>query len=180
MARPIYRPNEEIYHTKFVRHLDTVGDGSGVDDANVNGSVTPVVFRLNSPAAGPAYHVERLIIHIGDSAMNTGAYGAVPALTNGVLVKVHNAAGTAILDLFANDAAKTLTDWTHVADGAVSVLDQGTGDEFFSATILFREMFGQPLLLLAGESLRITVRDDLTGLTHHHFVASGRTDQLRS
>ena len=50
------------------RRLDVTGDGSGNASMNVNGSVTPVVFKI-APAATELILISRVIIYVKDTGI---------------------------------------------------------------------------------------------------------------
>jgi hypothetical protein len=66
------------------RFMDTVGDGSGSINLNVDGSVTPVIFRI-APAPGQILFLSRIIFFLEDAgSIDSGGFGNGAALTNGL------------------------------------------------------------------------------------------------
>jgi len=77
----------------FGRFLDTVGDGSGNANANVNGAVTPIDFKVVVPM-GYLLMLDEMLVSVRDNgAFVTSGYGGLPALTNGVQVLYNEYAG---------------------------------------------------------------------------------------
>jgi len=60
---------------------------------------------------------------------------------------------------------------------AIRALDYGSGDNFLAGRWTFRKA-GEPLLLLPGNSFRVTVNDDLTGLVEHYFCIQGLVEKF--
>lgn len=164
-------------HDFLNRHLDTVGDGSGSHDGNVDGSTSSVLFRLNPPTSG-AHVIHRLHIVVEDGGnFRTETYGALAALTNGLRVGYFNADSGAIVDdLTSTHAVKTNFDWSMHAYPA-TVYSWGGGNSHLVAVWDFAED-GLALLVDSGDATRcfgVEVRDDLTGLAAHEFIAYGYT-----
>lgn len=99
------------------RYLDTVGDGSGVKNSVVNGSVTPVIFRIK-PGAGETIIVNRLIISMVSSSnsLNIGYGGAATALPNGIELKVitGGAGGSTVWDITDGIPITQNHDWKNL------------------------------------------------------------------
>lgn len=157
------------------RHLDTNGDGTGNKESNVDGSITPVVFKISPPATGSIV-VERLIIQIQDTAgFRAERYaGLSAALTNGIQLGMFSDADDSLVtDFLDGHAITTNAGWGHYSYD-VDVKSWGAGEEFLLCRWTLSRA-GTQLLLTAGdtESLGIKVRDNLSGLTEHSVVAQG-------
>jgi len=156
----------------FYRYADTVGDGTGSREGAVNGSVTPVVLRLMPRAGETSLEVHNMMVHIMDVGLfDTGKYGNNIVLTNGISVGVYNADGSLDRDLMDGEPIKLNVEWHHVCYDA-SLSTYGTGDASLSVSWPFTRA-GMPIILEFGESICITLADDLTGLTHHAFRFEG-------
>lgn len=156
------------------RLLDTVGDGSGLGNANGDYDGSPTDFKI-VPGAGEIFNIARCIITIQDvGTFEATSYGAkTPSgpLANGILMEVRNASGLlypltvglvtanqmwawhcfdAHLFEFPNTAGSMTMRWTYAKSGREVVLK---GDD--------------------GEYLRVLVQDDLTFLTGHYFLVQG-------
>jgi hypothetical protein len=158
------------------RFLDTTGDGSGTKNANVNGSVTPVIFRINAPT-GYEYIIPRMLVKIEDASASFSAenYGAISTLANGITLAIHDENGDSILDLLDGLTIKSNVNWARYAfDNEFS--NFGNGNVFLRVRWSFF-LSGSPLVIRPGHSLRATIRDDLTGLVGHYFQVQGRRRQ---
>lgn len=163
------------------RHLDTVGDGTGSHDANVDGSAEsdlgPVLFRINAPADG-THVIHRLHVVLEDTGnFNTNTYGSIAQLTNGLRVGYFNTTTNAIVDdLTSTHPIKDNFGWSlHAYPATLNAW--GGGNQHLVAIWDFAE---------DGCSLHVTsqypdrcfgveVRDDLTNLVAHEFVVYGYT-----
>lgn len=158
---------------RFTQHLSL--DGLGVTtDANVDGSVTPQYFELRPSTEHLEVH--RIIVLIGDATpISAETYGAVPTLTNGVLVdKVRGTgAGATLIERFTDVPIVSNVGWGQYCYDT-KVDDYGAGDNYVGVRWTLAKA-GEPLFLDAGlgDTLRVTIQDDLTGLTEHSFVVEG-------
>jgi hypothetical protein len=145
--------------------LDTVGDGSGSITSNINGSITPVLFKVTA-GVGETLLVNRLLLHLADiGGLDAGAYGNNIVMTNGIELGVMRD-GVVILDLTAKLKIKTNADWgAYCYD--VTELGFGLGDNYLAVRWTFTKD-GAALRLDEGDSFFLKVNDDLTGLTKHH------------
>ena len=162
-------------HDFLNRHLDTVGDGSGSHDGNVDGSTTSVLFCLNPPTSG-AHVIHRLHVVIEDGgSFRTNTYGALAELANGLRVGYFNTATGAIVeDLTATHAITSNFGWALHAYPA-TLYEWGGGNSHLVAIWDFAED-GLSLLVDSGDPTRcfgVEVRDDLTGLVAHEFIVYG-------
>lgn len=72
----------------FFQKLDSVGDGTGITNQNVNGSSTPQLFFLNAVDEADI-HITNIVIIISDSSVSHEKFGDVPALANGWDLIIH-------------------------------------------------------------------------------------------
>jgi hypothetical protein len=88
-------PDGRFYQRRLVRHLDTVGDGSGTKNVVADYSSGAQAFKL-APAAGQIFFIENLNIFLdAGAAMPAGVFGALgAALTNGFRPKIKDAGQT--------------------------------------------------------------------------------------
>ncbi len=139
-------------------------------DADVDGSSTPVVFSYVAPARCRIY---RMIVFIQDSGtFDAEKYGNGVTLTNGISVKqVYLDASE--LDLCDGHDVVSNAGWQAMChDFAHNAI--GTGDEVASVRWTFAKA-GRPLTLETGESFKVTINDNLTGLEAHYFQIQGVT-----
>ena len=151
-----------------LQFLDTVGNGGTDIQMNVDGSVTPQVFKLVCPT-GYVIQLESIAVFIKDSSPFTvNKYGKLPTLTNGMLIEYTN--GTKVTDVTSQLAIKSNGDWLAYALESRTT-DFGGGKQLLSAEYNFSE-HGKSLRLSAGDEYRVTVRDNLTGLLDHYIKVS--------
>ena len=158
---------------KFFRFLDTNGDGTGTKSANVNGSVTPVEFKLQ-PAAGEIYYLHRMIAHITDGALTSAAnYGDVAGpLANGLTMGFYNTDDDSlILDILNGIPIKSNADWS-IRNFDLAPDTFAAGNRYVSARWSF-DRSGGPISLTEDEYLKVIINDDLTGLVSHYFNVQG-------
>lgn len=154
------------------RYLDTVGDGSGTKNAVGDYSSVATEFKITTPTGIDFIVIQSLNIHIGDgAAFNANEYGNISALTNGITVKIHNAAGVAVCDLTDGLPLKTNAQWGRNAY-TIRQDEFGSGDNFLSIQWLFNEA-GSWIELPTGYSLRARMNDNLSGLVEHYFFVTG-------
>lgn len=157
---------------KIFRFLDTAGDGTGVKDASVNGSVTPVVFKIQ-PAVGEAFNLYRLMMHItGSSPISSDEYGSITSLDNGTTIAIHSTSDdSVIVDITDGMPIKANSEWSRycydIGPDAFSA-----GSDYARARWSF-DRAGGPITLTEDEYLAITINDDLTAVGTHHFQVQG-------
>ena len=142
------------------------------DNANVDGSVTTQIFKVEATAGWNA-KLSRMIVQIGDSgALSADEYGNIAALANGVDIGLFNKDDDSlILDLLDGAFIKNNGDWSrHCYD--MKPDDFGTGLNFISARWTF-EKDGQRLTLDDHTYFGIRINDNLTGLVAHYFEVRG-------
>lgn len=149
------------------RFFDDVGDGSGNIHMNINGSITPVEFKITCPPK-TIYRIHRVIVQIQDSGtFDANSYGNKLELTNGVQILTHRPTRVVpYSDITAQLPIRTNAKW-----GAYSydttLLSYGTGDSVLSIRYTVTKD-GAHMQLGPGESLILRVNDDLTGLVDHY------------
>lgn len=154
----------------FLRRMDETGDGTGNDDMAVDGSSTPVTFKI-APGAGEIIRLSRTMLYVQDTgAFDATKWGNGITLTNGQKFEIKIGAVTTDLLGFnvktLGDVASIAFDVTHFAIG--------TGDEFSGGRLTFTKM-GQYVRLDGdnNDELLFTVNDDQTDLTRQHIMAQG-------
>jgi hypothetical protein len=147
----------EVVHTSIEKFTKS---GGGVNMA-VNGSSTPVVFTI-APASGKLWRIVSLTAVLEDagSVLST-TFGAITALTNGVLIESVLSSTTRAVSNLKNNADFVGLLHEHAVGGTVDGWF-GTAD-IYIGTLSFKVPFR--LSGTAGDKLQVTVRDDLTGLT---------------
>lgn len=154
----------------FYQRLDTVGDGSGSSNMAVDGSSTPVIFKIK-PIPGGSVNIARIIMYIEDSgSFDSGKWGNGITITNGIEFKQkENGATTDLLGFpikTSGDMASLCHDLSHHKFGS--------GNEFITYRWTFSKAGGS-IELHAGYSdeLQIIINDDLTDLVLMNVIAQG-------
>lgn len=142
----------------------------GAVDANVNGSVVGVAFEYEV-AAGKVLLLDELELVVRDTGAFTGAsFGAGSALTNGLRVEVIDTDGVTVrASLLAGASAKINADLAEVPGAVIAMPWIDT----LQAWLPVRAE-GWPIRLTAGQRVRMTVADDLSGLDGLRATLRGR------
>ena len=159
----------------FFRLLDTVGDGTGDDNAAQNYAITPATFRI-IPAANEVIILEQLLVHISDnSSFAPTGYGGRAALGNGYQI-IATMPNMNAENLLANgDVIKHNDDFLHWGPGALDLI-KFTGGADSSVGAYRAVNFGVDFVLdgSQGHKIEITLNDDFSTLVDHHFIVHGR------
>ena len=158
------------HKSPIYQFLDTVGDGSGSTEANINLGT----FKFK-PGAGEIAEIHRMVVHIDDgSAFSADSYGnVVGPLTNGVLVEVRRASDDSVLiDLTSGEPIKSNGDWSHFAYD-LDIYGFTGGRNIMAVRWTFAKG-GEALKLSQHEYLAVQIQDDLSTLTDHKFFVHGR------
>ena len=156
----------------FGRYMDTVGDGSGTRNQNVDGSTTPIDFYIK-PGAGEVLRIARLITSIRDSGtFDSGGWGnnGGNPLNNGIelFVKQNGVENNFTEEPIRShyDLATTSYDLAHN--------NWGSGDEFAVSRFTFTKS-GQPIRLIGdnGDWIRLRIADNLSYLVDQRVDAQG-------
>ena len=150
------------------RFIDSVGDGSGSINLNVNGSVTPVIFRY-TPSFTDVVYIRRLIFYLSDTGtLDSGGFGNGAALTNGIEFMGMRNVGLPSEFRFTDGSfrpIKTNTEWQSYAHDIIHS-SWGTGDESYSVRYTL-EKDGTDLALTSAnlDEFWIIINDDLSGIS---------------
>jgi hypothetical protein len=150
--------NDIVYRS--VNHYHDSLRNSGSNLMNVNGSVTPVIFDY---VATQEDHLVTLSLAFESTgAIQLNNFGGLAALINGVLFE-SNIGGVAreIATLRNNGGLSNFFGDSHQIS---QYSGAGLGGARFLLTGIFKTE--QPLKLNPGDSIRATVRDDLSGITY--------------
>lgn len=150
------------------RFMDTNGDGTGSINQAVNGSVTPVDFKITCPE-GVTYELNRAIITVQDTGtFDTGAYGNGVALATGhEIITDRPDRIPRELNVSAQLPIKVNGDWASYMYN-IEYLTFGTGDNILVCRYTFTEE-GLPIKLGPGDSFIIRINDDLSALSRQHI-----------
>lgn len=152
------------------RFLDTVGDGSGANNANGDYSLAADEFFFQPTRMA---NVHRLIFHISDTTgIQAQDYGNITGgLTNGYNILVTDEDNNTIVSLTNGIPIKTNGDIGRYCYD-VDLKSWGSGNEFIQARWSF-DKAGSPIYLAANHKLSITLNDDCSGLLEHYFMIQG-------
>lgn len=145
----------------------------------VNGSVTPVIFklRLGSPSLTDYIEVTRIIFTCtASSAVSLTKFGNLTALTKGILLRLnHTDNYHNIFNLKSNqDLAGIAYDWTiFQASNPTQGVDGFTSRLTFSG----QEKMGIALNVKPDENLEMVIQDDLSTLTSLIITVEGHFEE---
>jgi hypothetical protein len=149
--------------------------GVGAPDANVDGSGAPIT-KSYVVAADKALVLDEITLMIRDTGtFNGSTFGAIAGpLANGIKLEVLDTDGnTSLKSFIPNASAKKNADLAAIP-GAELV-------QIFADTLQVRiptRFEGWPLLVAAGQYVRLTVRDNLTGLDGFQASIRGRLSSV--
>jgi len=152
----------------YTRFLDTIGDGTGSIDMNIDGSVTPVDFMVTCPPNRKIKGFSFAIIIKDLDVWGDDRYGGLDPLPNGVTGFLQRV-GEPRQDWFAQLPVRTNTDW-------LTYCHASTNSQF-EKSVRFEYDFrkeGPGLHLYPGDYGGISINDDLT-LLDGHFCRFGMT-----
>ena len=150
------------------QRLDTVGDGSGTTNMNVDGSVTAVTFKIE-PAPGELYKIARVMIFVEDNGtFDSDKWGNGIVLANGFNFKLQRNGVTTDLIGFGIKTTGEMTSICHDIDHR----SFGTGNEFVSFRWTFTKA-GSTINLYNGDELQLVVNDDMTDMIKMYVHAQG-------
>lgn len=133
---------------------------------------TPSIFEYTVPA-NTTMRVARLNFAIIDTGLQLARFGGIPALASGCLLDVVDVNGLSILDMTGGRPITTNADFLYGA-GIDMEIDTGGGGSLDVVKVRF-SLFkaGRNVILRAGESVRWTIRDDLTGIDQFRCQVQG-------
>ena len=140
----------------------------------VNGSVTPVVFKV-APLTGQTIDITRITLIIESAqAMDFTQFGSIAKLTNGCVLRVKRADGEYrnLINFKSNG------DFIEEASAPVFQNKAGGGGFGFAATLVFAGQQNRGVVIrldgTLGEQLELIVQDNIaTGLTKFQMRAQG-------
>lgn len=170
--KPIHADNETgEQRFPFFRFASEAGDGTGSFNMAVNGSVTPVTFKVK-PAPGEIIRIARIITSIrATAAFRAGGWGSQTApLDNGIDViwKKNN-----VFIPLMRDKVKSHYDLSSVSfDTAYH--DWGQGDQFLVNRFTFKKA-GQYIRLVGddGDEFQFVINDSLLYLVDQRVSVQG-------
>lgn len=157
----------------FAYTTDAIGI-RGIHNMNVNGSVTPVIFRVTPKnlTNGIKWDIVRVIFTIeDDTSMDTSKFGGISALTNGFVLRLKNGTTKNIFNVKSNgDFANRAYDISYDDRAPAGLFGLRVRRTFGGAA-----KTGVTLRMEAttDDALQIIVADDLTALTTFTCVVQG-------
>lgn len=149
------------------RFLDTVGDGSGSIEADIDGETVPTVFKYSVPE-GKILLVDRLVVWIRDfGAFDAEKYGNGLTLSAGIIGGSVDNKTNVFTPRTTQLPVKSNSDWPAYAFD-FTYIPIGTGDNVAVAQYVY-ENDGAPLVFYGGTGYGIKIADNLSGLTGHRF-----------
>lgn len=157
------------------RPLDTVGNGTGISNANGNYSTIPQSFKLIAPV-DENYTISNILIHIaGTGAFAYTGYGSIMAgLTKGWTIKIFK--DGVLRDLFNGQIIKSNQDLQLISNMVTKPAFTGMGD-CITVTLSFNQ-YGMPFYINNPEYIEVLLNDNFTGLTEHKFLVQGHSDKV--
>lgn len=143
----------------------------GSIEMNVDGSETPVDFYCRPGTNSDPIDVQHLHVFMKDSTDgSTATYGGEAALTNGTFARYENGVDQN-LGLYKKNG-------DFVQFGAVATYNEKAPTDKFNADFAFdlKDTYGIVFRLAPSSNslIKVSVRDDLTGLDQHRIVATGQ------
>lgn len=136
----------------------------------VDGSVTPVVFKINPPGDTIIMDVVRIIGYIQDgSVMDDGKFGGLTALTNGCYMRKSDGIIQNYWNVKSNGELALLGYDLSYSDAAPG----GSYGARFRVTYAGQDKHGVTIRLDPDERLELVVQDNLTGLEVFHVISAG-------
>lgn len=175
-ARVLSVASDTLTLDSLINRTYTVGNTYVVRSSrsmNVDGSTTPVVFKVE-PLPDQSGDIVQLIIAITDNAaMDFETFGGIPALTRGVMLRVNYGDGT-----FKNIANfKTNGDIERFSFDSKYFINNGGGIRGFTGRMTFggQDKHGVVIRLdgALNEALEVVVQDNLTGIISMSWLAQG-------
>lgn len=160
------------------RYLDTNGDGTGTKSATGDYSGAATQFFI-APPAGWRYHVSRMMVQIAGVGVDSGTYGGLAALTNGIAVQKRSGATTVVTDLTDGLPVKTNHHWSRLCyDVRLDEWGNPADIDYVQVRWTFSKTDGA--LRLDGdqsERLSVVLNDDMgdasAALSSHYFMVNG-------
>ena len=146
-------------------------DGTGSIDLNVDGT-TPVKFDYI--VINHTEDLVRLNLLSIDNANRVDRFGGLAVLTNGLKMEMIDTDNSVLVDFTNGSTIKRVVDFGLFAGIDVDPADEvgGAGDDVFNIRWTFAKG-GARIRVSKGMRFRITVQDDLTGLTLFHAQIQG-------
>jgi hypothetical protein len=155
------------------QYADETGDGTGNYNMAVDGSTTPVTFKV-SPPADRIYRIARIIVGVRDAGtFDSGGWGALGGtpLANGFVANVKWSGAVIPLTVQPIKSHFDMSVMCHDLEHH----DWGSGDEFATFRFTFTKA-GQYIWLDgdADDEIQFIVNDDVTDLVDQRISVQGK------
>lgn len=142
---------------------------------NITGAYTllaPGVFMI-APPADQIWWVYEVSVRISDSGMNLDLFGALNALTNGILFQLNNSVGAPVIDLLGGIPIRTNADVSEHIGEAVPIDSSGATNDLMVGRFEIKNRLGRQARLdgSLGQRLEVIAQDSMVGLTVHRWRA---------
>jgi hypothetical protein len=173
----MFTPANHKYGAVNLSFLDAVGNQTGSINMAVDGSVTPVEFKIKVPL-GYAFQLEAVTAFLQDGGgFAANGYGGIGNLTNGTQIELRSATGAVLSSITAQLPIRSNADWIAYAY-RINTFDFAAGESILSLAFNFTTN-GRPLYLGPGMEYVIIINDDLTALSTHYFTASYVSNKIQ-
>lgn len=145
---------------------------------NVNGSVTPVIFkhRLGNPSTNKATHITRIIFTCTTSdPIDLLGFGDLPELIRGIVIRRANNEIFNVLNVKSNADLSNISYDFKIFEATNP--SQGINGFVCRLTFAGQNKLGVALRLEVGENLEVIVQDNLLGLVTLSIIAEGHIDE---
>lgn len=144
----------------------------GDDDLTVNGSTTPVIFTLEDLPTPDSFLLQRVTFVIGaDALVDLDEFGNISALAEGVLFSANEDSPLVAVEAVLQTNGDTLLISTNVNMSTVSFA--ATDKTVIYGTWDFTESYGGNAPIIIGKDLKITIRDNLSGMDYFKVSCHG-------
>lgn len=146
-------------------------NSSGEIDMNVDAGTTPQVFSYAVPV-DKRFLLVHVIAVIVDGGIGFGSFaGLTSALSTGIEFGIYRN-GVQELDFTGGVNIKTNEDLMILTEG--SIITPAAGDDALHFVFeLARDAADHPALLMQGDSIKVTLNDDLSDLSSFRFLIHG-------
>lgn len=151
---------------EYVAH---VSGAEGTDDFNMNPGAD-AVFAYTVPEETEV-RIARLNIAIVDGGPTLREFGGLPTLANGVLIHVMDRDGLSVLDLAGGRPLTHNADFLYLTGIDMEIVTGAGLDVVKMRYSLFKA--GANLRMKAGDEIRFTIQDDLSGLDQFRCMVQG-------
>lgn len=169
--------SQETRKTPFIKFLTAAGTPATIEHSLDYSGGSADVAVLTPDSGSSYYEVDELTFDVvfGASSINYAQFFGITALTNGLEVKILNADDDELVDLTDGLPMKdTHAFFLRSISPMITTLMDSFDPDRHHARVIWR--FEKPIILRAGDTLEITLDDDLSGaaLISLHIQASGR------